>query len=71
MTLSFLRVVPLGFIFLVFLRVFSVISRYFFLFQMATIVHWNCRGLRANWEELRRLLVSFNPVCLSSGDYGW
>ncbi len=33
---------------------------------MFTVLQWNCRGLRANWEELLLLLQKFQPsvVCL-------
>ena len=31
---------------------------------MALFLQWNCRGLRANWEELRRLVARFCPSCV-------
>ncbi len=27
-------------------------------------MQWNCRGFRANWEELSDLIARCSPVCL-------
>ena len=34
--------------------------------QNNTILQWNCRGIRVNYEELQQLLTNRNPkiVCL-------
>jgi len=31
---------------------------------MATIIQWNCRGLRANYDEVDLLIIKYDPVAL-------
>jgi len=31
---------------------------------MATIIQWNCRGLRANYDEVGLLINKYDPVAL-------
>jgi len=31
---------------------------------MATIIQWNCRGLRAKYEEIELLINKYDPVAL-------
>ena len=32
----------------------------------ASIIQWNCRGLKANFEEVQNLMTGYNPhvICL-------
>ena len=44
---------------------FILVGKYLFPQVMADIIHWNVRGLRANFEELRLLCNQYNPQVVS------